>query len=236
MPFVSEIPALVRRAQRAAFDQVFPPQCALCRAFGSMLCTFCEAALPLAEHPRCDRCWNDIASGSLCEHCLSTEPPLMWIRSPFAHDHKARTLVHLFKYGGLSSVAEPAARSMCAFVEPGELDLIVPVPLHPSRQRSRGYNQAALLAREISRRTHVPLDERAARRTRRTRPLAESMSRAERQAIVRGAFSATGSRVEGARILLIDDVATTGATLSACAEALHAAGAASVAGLTLTRA
>ena len=113
-------------------------------------------------------------------------------------------------------------------------DLFVPVALHEQRIRERGYNQATLLARELSRKTGIPVREDVVRRCRDTRPQV-GLSQAERRANVAGAFACT-TRLDGQSVVLSDDVATTGSTLEACATALKQAGAAAVLGYTLARA
>ena len=230
------MPAILDRASRLALDLLFPPQCAICRAAGAVLCDFCVATLPLASDPRCSICWDDDPGGTTCRHCLADRPAFNSVRAPYAHADNARTLVHLLKYEHLTSLAEPMAREMIPLALDAACDLIVPVPLHAGRQRSRGYNQSALLAKHIAREIGIAVDTKATRRTRATRPLALSMDRHERRRIVAGAFAAHPARVEGRRILLIDDVVTTGATLDECARALLAAGAASVTALTFVRA
>jgi competence protein ComFC len=113
---------------------------------------------------------------------------------------------------------------------------IVPVPLHPERERARGFNQAALLARELSRLTGLPADEGSLVRTAHTERHRAGMDAKARRESVENAFSVTHPRlIEGERVLLIDDVFTTGATVSACAEALRAAGARDVFALTIAR-
>jgi ComF family protein len=228
--------SVLERASRLALDLLFPPQCALCRTGGELLCAFCAATLPLAGGPRCDRCWDDIQSGSMCPQCLASQLAFTSVRAPFTHDAGARQLVHLLKYENLTSLAEPMARLMVGACHPTRIDLVVPVPLHRGRERSRGYNQAVLLARHLARDMRVEIDPRASRRVRATKPLAHSMSRDERRDIVRGAFSARRERTEGRRILLIDDVVTTGATLNACATALLEVGALEVHALAFVRA
>jgi ComF family protein len=230
------MPRVLERASRAALDLLFPPQCALCRAGGTLLCEYCIATLPLAEAPRCVRCWDDVKHGSLCGRCFAFPPPFEAVRSPYAHEDGARELVHLLKYENLTSLAEPMAGEMAPLVAVFAPDVVVPVPLHGGRERSRGYNQSALLARVIGRATGIVVDVKAARRVRATKPLVQAMSPEERAAIVEGAFRADASRVEGRRVLLIDDVVTTGATLGACARAMLEAGAASVVAVTFVRA
>jgi ComF family protein len=148
----------------------------------------------------------------------------------------ARRLAHELKYEGLTSLAEPMARLIASEIPLGEVDLIVPVPLHRSRERSRGYNQAAEMARHLAALSGSRSEERAMRRVRDTEPLAKTMHREERRAIVEGAFAADPDRVDALRVMIVDDVVTTGATLDACARALLDAGAAEVRCVTWARA
>ncbi len=228
--------ALLTRASRLALDLLFPPQCAVCRAGGAVVCHLCIAGLPLAEPPRCERCWDDLRSGSRCDRCATAPPAFTSVRSPYVHADAARDLVHLLKYDGLTSLGTPMADLMLDLVGSVPAGLIVPVPLHASRQRSRGYNQAALLASHLASETGRPCDPRAVRRIHATKPLAQSMSREERAAIVAGAFRADPARVAGRAVLLVDDVVTTGATLDACGRALLDAGARRVDAVTFVHA
>jgi ComF family protein len=148
----------------------------------------------------------------------------------------ARRLAHELKYQGLTALAEPMAALMLPGVDAEPVDLVAPVPLHPRRERARGYNQSAALAKQFAGLLGLPFEVRAARRIRDTAPLAKTMHRDERRAIVAGAFAGDAARVDGRRLLLIDDVVTTGATLDACASALLAAGARSVRCVTWARA
>jgi ComF family protein len=116
-----------------------------------------------------------------------------------------------------------------------ELDAIVPVPLHPTRQRQRGYNQAALLARELAAHLHRPVVEGNLVRTRATAPQVD-LDAQERRANVQGAFHCTGNGLSGMCVMLVDDVYTTGSTLESACAALRAAGTASVWAYTLARA
>jgi ComF family protein len=230
---------LRERASRVALDLLFPPECALCTAPGALICCSCLQALPAAGGRRCARCWMPMgagaASASVCRHCGDAPPAFTSLRAAFTMEGGARRLVHLLKYDALTSLAGPMAPAMAAAAT-APVDVVVPVPLHRGRQRARGYNQAALLARGIARAAGVPADASAARRTRATAPLVKAMSREERRAIVRGAFAANPARVDGLRVLLVDDVATTGATLDACATALLHSGAREVHCLTWARA
>lgn len=140
------------------------------------------------------------------------------------------------KYEGFFALAGPLAAVMVerwpAWSPP--VDLILPIPLHPKRERRRGYNQSALLARHIGEAVGLPVNGRALRRTRHTRPQV-TLNPQERLENVQGAFEADSEHVGGRHVLLIDDVFTTGATMSAAAAALQAAGAATVSGYCLAR-
>jgi len=118
---------------------------------------------------------------------------------------------------------------------PVPADILVPVPLSPRRRRVRGYNQSALLARELARRLGLPVDDKTLARVRSTASQAETANAEARKLNVKGAFQCKGGALQGKEVLLLDDVATTGATLSACAQALRDAGAASVWALTFAR-
>lgn len=148
-----------------------------------------------------------------------------------------RTAVHRLKYRDGHALAGPLGGLLVGWWEehPLGVDVVVPVPLHPQRLERRGYNQAALLAAVLARGVGLPLLERALVRVRNTRPQM-SLGREARRANVAGAFRAVDGAVEGQRVLLVDDVCTTGATLEACADALREAGAAEVRALTLARA
>jgi len=152
-----------------------------------------------------------------------------------SYEGALRTLIHLFKYGGVRPLAGHFGKLLAVALPREErFDLIVPMPLHWRRRWQRGYNQAALLAREISRRWNAPV-RNVVRRRRSTRPQA-GLTNAKRRANVAGAFRITrGVRLDGMRVLLVDDVLTTGATASACARVLKRAGARQVTVLAVAR-
>ncbi len=220
-----------------ALDLLFPPRCVGCGAFGSYLCSACTGAMPRALPPRCAHCWRPQPQGQACLRCRQEPPSLAAARCPFTFEGTARAAVHALKYQGLAAIAPTMADLMAAFLRdhPQPADLIVPVPLFPRRQRQRGYNQAALLAKELSPRLGLPLAKGALMRRRPTPPQARSVDLAARRANVAGAFAADAAQVAGRRLLLIDDVMTTGATLDACGRALLDAGAVAVFALTFAR-
>ena len=152
-----------------------------------------------------------------------------------SYEGTLRQLIHLFKYSGVRPLAHPFGRFLTqALPREAAFDLIVPMPLHWFKQWQRGFNQSDLLAAEISRKWNVPV-RKVVRRQKTTAPQA-GLTNAKRRANVRGAFRfAAGRRLDGLRVLLVDDVVTTGATASACARVLKRAGAAHVSLLALAR-
>lgn len=215
-----------------------------------------ESALNLLfpQENVCHLCGRWPESGILCESCMKglqarrLEHPSLHFRtgvltvvSRWKHRSVPRNLVHLLKYHSDPQAAALLAEGMtAALVEEEEVlrqaKLIIPVPLHPLREQERGYNQAELLAREISRTTGLPMRTDLLCRTRQTGMLAQ-MTRDERLSAMRGAFAVASSKdVYGRSILLVDDVFTTGATAQACADALYQAGASAVRLVTACRA
>lgn len=197
-------------------------------------------ALPVANGPRCPKCWRRRGAGSPiavtpCPDCSDT-PLLNGGRSVYVFDRGTRTLVYGLKYHALSALARPMGRLMAEFLEhePLPVDMVVPVPLHSRRRRERGFNQAELLGRVIAERNQIELDLHSLRRVRNTPKQMQVRNPHLRELNVRDAFRCDA--VARRRILLVDDVLTTGATLRACAACLRQAGAASVWTLTFARA
>lgn len=230
--------SVVRRGWAVLLDLVYPPHCVACGRLGAWLCAPCLQAYPAFRPPWCARCGRPLTQGGLCRACRGAASSLGGTRSVGPHVAPLREAVHALKYEGGRVLAEPLAEMMAATWAPSPLPVtaVVPVPLHPRRARQRGYNQAVLLARALAPRLGLPLHEEWLLRERDTRPQV-GLTRAERWANVDGAFCCTAPiAVAGQRVLLVDDVLTSGATLRAGAGVLRAAGAEGVWALTLTRA
>ncbi len=225
---------MVGRLGHAVLEFVFPSRCLGCERNGSFLCDACIEVLPRADSPRCWACWRPQNKFELCRECCAAPPPFESLRSAFVYQGTVPHLVRGLKYRGMTALAEPMAGLLAetALEFDMEADLIVPVPLSGLRHRTRGYNQASELAKHLGRELDVPMRPRAVERVRNTPPQARSADAAQRRRNVQGAFRSEDPAVESNRILLIDDVTTTGATLAACADALNRAGAQSVACLT----
>jgi ComF family protein len=227
----------LRKVGRLALDLLYPPRCVICSRNGFLLCESCAKLLPHADGARCDACWLPLHRGESCRACGEHPLALTHLRSAFRYEGEVRRLVHAFKFGGQSSLAEPlGALLIDAYVAHGlESDVIVPVPLTGMRRRTRGYNQASLLAKELGRALDLPVVDALSRR-RFAGAQASSATAEERRRNVIGAFAVVrADAVNRRHVLLIDDVATTGATLDACARELLSAGSASVSGLTIAR-
>lgn len=216
---------------------LFPPRCVGCRRVGVWLCDDCLAQVPRVEPPFCLRCGDKVAAGQLCARCRVSPLQIERIRSVVYFEGVVREALHRLKYRGHAALAEPLGATMAArwAQEPASVDVVVPVPLHADRLRERGYNQAGLLAQAMARRAGLLFDERTLIRHRHTAAQVD-LDAQQRKRNVRGAFRCVGPALAGKRVLLIDDVCTTGATLEACAVGLRAGGARSVQALTLARA
>jgi len=223
-----------RQAWSVAIDTLFPPRCGGCGTAGSLWCAACRQSLAFILPPMCDACGEPATTG-LCAKCRAQPLRIEWIRSAVVFQGPVREAIHHFKYNRWSSLAGPLGEALTAawMAAAPAADWLVPVPLHRARERERGYNQSALLAAELGRRVNVHVAPRGLRRVRATR-VQMQLDAAERRINVAGAFAADGEW-SGRRVVVIDDVCTTGATLEACAAALYSAGAAAVYGLTLAR-
>jgi ComF family protein len=158
------------------------------------------------------------------------------IRSPFLYQGLIREVIHHLKYKNLKVLAKPLGQLMAEYLSSNPLpaDTLVPVPLHPKRIRQRGYNQSALLAREVGQILDLTVIEGSLIRSRNTASQVV-LSAQERRSNVRQAFECKDQRLRGKQIILIDDICTTGSTLNACAVTLREIGAVSIWGLTLAR-
>ncbi len=236
------LPALVARTTShlasAAIDLLFPKRCVGCDREGAFLCQECLADLPRLEPPFCFLCGQPgRLMMRLCLSCWERPLEIDGIRAPYRMDGAVREAVHALKYQYVRALAPTLGHLLAEFVVSSDLsaDVLVPVPLHPRRERNRGYNQSSLLARETGKIVGLPVEDRSLRRLRATASQAQSADQEERRANVADAFAAEAALVQGRRVLLVDDVCTTGATLEACAMALKEAGAVSVWGLALAR-
>jgi ComF family protein len=235
----AHLPAKLRSALGLVLDVGLPPLCPACRdPLGEHggLCAKCWAGLSFIAPPYCERLGTpfayDAGPGILSMEAIADPPAYRKARAAVRYDDVARTLVHSLKYGDRMDLAPTlgawmasAGRALLA-----EADALVPVPLHWRRLWTRRFNQSAALAQAIERRSGVPVRHDLLRRVKPT-PQQVGLSRAERERNVQGAFRvppAVKGEVAGRRLIVVDDVLTSGATAEACSRALLRAGAAQV--------
>lgn len=221
---------LARRTLDGALDLLYPRRCGGCGAYGvGLWCANCDTHT---------KRFDARDSSSTLHHTGDTATTTVVSAALF--DGALREAIHAFKFGGTPHLADTFAKWMCSAwrnaVESATTpDVVVAVPLHRARERERGYNQSEWLARRIAAELQLRYAHHALRRVRATDQQA-LLSPIQRLANVRDAFSASRQLLHGKRVMIIDDVLTTGATLTECASACMQAGAAGVAALTLARA
>ena len=239
-------PGIARRAGDALLSLFFPPHCASCGADterGGHVCEGCAGKTRRIEPPFCQRCsepFDGAIDGEFeCANCGDRELHFDCAVAPYLSRGVVREFIHRFKYDHERFLRQPLAGWLAEALSDPRLaghpfDAIVPVPLHPTRFRERGFNQAMLLAELLSERAAVPLLD-ALRRTRYTTTQTR-LDRQERMENLRNAFRVRHSAaVQNRHLLLVDDVFTTGSTVDECARVLRLAGASSVRVATVAR-
>lgn len=224
---------LLSKIKEKALDLLFPAKCIECGRDGGYICHTCLKSLSSIEPPICEYCGIPVSQGNLCEVCHQNPSEIDGIRSVYAFDGIVRKAVHQLKYNNLKVIAHPMAQLFHDRLSANDIpyDVLVPVSLHSSRLRERGYNQSALLCRELGKLCDAPVDEKSLVRLRQTTSQT-SFDRDGRRVNVEGAFDCIDGTLAGKNVLLIDDVCTTGATLNSCAAVLKEKGVLSVWGLT----
>jgi ComF family protein len=221
-------------------DTLFPPQCAGCKRGGHILCSSCIAQIQPLPPPLCQHCSTPLSPNGACKTCYYHRLNLSGLRAVGVFQEPLRSYIHALKYRGNTRLAQPLGNLLAqAYIMYAiQADMIVPVPLHSEREQQRGYNHACLLAQACSSALGIPLHTDLLIRQRATLAQVDLNPR-DRHQNVAGAFVCTPAFATGAllkrRILIIDDVSTTGSTLEACAAPLFAAGAMTVWGLVLAR-
>ncbi len=230
------------------FQFLLPPQCPCCGKFldGGQpgFCSTCLSEIRWIEPPFCSICGIPFISKEAGNHpcaACATHPKYFTIaRALGVFEGSLQTAIHRWKYEGKTYLtpffAEWMAGGLSRYWEPNSADLLIPVPLHPQRLRERGFNQAFLLAKELSRRTGIPCPKKILQKKKPTIPQV-NLSGVEREKGLTRTFHVDKSdALEGKSVLLVDDVYTTGATVNECAKALLGGGAREVNVLTLAHA
>ncbi|MCL2656604.1 MAG: ComF family protein [Betaproteobacteria bacterium] len=227
---------VARQWWNAGMAALLPQTCFVCGAgAGSrFVCLRCIDELPAAPFPACPVCGEASPRAEVCGRCLRRTPGYDATRAAFAYEFPLREIVHAFKFDARFAAGRFLAEALVAAGEGLSADCIVPVPLHPGRLRKRGFNQAVLLARPLAAVMKVPLYLNAVTKDYEAPPQA-GLTLDERRRNLRGAFRAV-RRFDGLRVVVVDDVMTSGTTLDELAKALKSAGAKTVENLVVARA
>ncbi len=231
---------LFQKSTQALLDILFPPSCVSCKTAGGWLCQSCLNNISFISPPICESCGTPMVSAtSFCRQCRNN--PLQYIDGirtvSYFENNPIRPAIHSLKYNNHKAVASILGKFLVDTYQRYNLivDVIIPVTLHPSRFRERGYNQSELLATQVGNILGLPINTTTLQRTRKTESQMQLGADKRRQNVA-NAFTCCNQELLGQAVLLIDDVCTTGSTLDACARALKQSGVASVWGLTLAKA
>lgn len=227
----------LHRLAWTALDWVFPPVCGGCDTPGSRWCSTCRKNVPVLCGNVCDSCGTPQEMKGLCPTCEREHPPYLSLRSWAIFDDPIRQALHGLKYRSNVGLGDSLAPQMADFLRSlaWPIEVIAPIPLSDTRRKERGYNQVGMIAQPLALALGMTYAPKALTRWRNTRSQV-GLSKEQRRDNVRGAFQADRAQVGGRVVLLMDDVATTGSTLSSGADALLSAGASQVYAFTVARA
>jgi ComF family protein len=227
---------VLSRALNVVSETLFPARCLGCGRRGVALCLACRAELPYLPEGTCQRCATLRGPRGACRGCRQLSSSLRSLRAAFAYHGAARSAVLLLKFRSGRYLVPLMAEFLreALILRPVQVDIVIPVPLSVRRRRARGFNQATLLAQHVTDLVGAAIVEDAL--VRHDRPAQQTLPAAERLRNLDQAFVCVDpSLICGRRILLVDDVVTTGATLSACADTLAQAGARLIVALAFAR-
>ena len=218
-------------------DMIFPPLCGGCKKPGSRWCADCQKRAPVLPEPVCETCGLPMLKTGMCDLCREEKPAFHSLRAWCVFDEPVRDALLRLKYRHDVGLGDALAGQVIDFVRSlhWPIDVVVPIPLGKKRLKERGYNQTALIAHPLALSLKLTYAPGALVRQHETRSQV-GLNKSERQKNVRGAFAASRTMINGKTVLVVDDVSTTGSTLSSGAEALFASGAKDVYALTIARA
>jgi len=219
-----------------ALDLLFPPACGGCGKIGSRWCAECQQRVKILSGTLCEICGLPLDKAGICDTCRADRPYFRALRAWAVFENPVQTALHKLKYRRDISMGDSLASHMLSFVRElnWPIDMIVPIPLGQERRKERGYNQVGMIAKPLAMALDVKYAPNELMRRKETRTQV-GLTKTERKENVHGAFQA-GTGVREKTILVMDDVSTTGSTLSSSAEALYSSGAKDVYALTVARA
>jgi len=216
---------------------LFPPVCGGCGKAGFRWCPNCQGRIPRIAEPFCEKCGTPVRKIGLCEKCQLEPPAYRLMRSWAVFDFPIQNALHTIKYRRNVGLGDSIASQMVNFVRSlqWDIDIVIPVPLGRKRLKERGYNQVGLVARPLAYELGLGYAPKALWKSRETRSQV-GLTISQRRENVSQAYQANPLAVARKSILLLDDVATTGSTISACTDALLSAGVREIYALTIARA
>jgi len=219
-----------------SLDLLFPPVCGGCGKAGSCWCLDCQSKVQILHGVLCDVCGLPQLKAGVCDTCRADRPHFRALRAWAVFDNPVRNALHNLKYRRNISMGNSLAASMASFVRDlnWPINMVIPIPLGTQRMKERGYNQVGMVAKPLAMSLNVHYAPNQLKRRKETRSQV-GLSSVERRENVRAAFEG-GAGVVGKTVLVMDDVSTTGSTLSSSAEALYLSGAKDVFALTVARA
>lgn len=223
---------MIQKLKKVILDTIFPPRCLNCKRLGRYICDECAQKIIKIKYQNCPICHRKTTDYKLCAGCRRKSGLYGLVALGYFHDPVLKNIIHEYKYNGIYAAGDELAAMVESLIPP-EIDSVTFAPMSRKRFNFRGYNQAEILAREIGRLTGKPVLSGLVK-TRHTKSQV-GLERRERLKNLEGAFVCRDNNVAGRSILLVDDVLTTGATLSGCAKALRRAGAKRIWALVLAR-
>lgn len=212
---------------------IFPRRCPVCHEIvedgRELCCKICRGKLPYVSEPFCMKCGKPVLSDEIefCRDCTSKKHVYRKGRAPFLYDHLMKQSIAKFKYEGRQEYAafyaEEILRKCGKEMRLWGAEVLVPIPLHAGRRRKRGYNQAELLAKELSKRSGIPVDTKLIFRKKKTKAQ-KNLDHKERYSNLKNAFSIREGNIPYHKIILVDDIYTTGSTIDEAARILQSAG------------
>jgi len=226
----------IYRAFWKTVDFIYPPTCAGCGKPGSLWCDECQEKTILISKPLCQKCGRPLSIPGICKECQTNPPPYTMLRSYAEYGDPIRKALISLKYKnnlGLGLVFSPMLIQIIKSMN-WDFDCVIPVPISKGHQKERGYNQSTILARPISLAINKPLVLNSINRTKETQTQVK-LSREERFENLESAFSKNPAKLISKKVLLVDDITTTGATLISCSKVLQEAGCSEIYCLTVAR-